>query len=555
MKIYKNFYVYKNNVLVREVNNGQERKFKIPIKPSYFFVTDKNSEHKSVYGENVIKMDFDNSFEAKDWLKTYETMKSKIYGFPHQEYTVIHNEYPGDVTPNFNINNMTVGIFDIETETEGRQFLTSHEIQVRKKGGSLTQNMSIGRFELLHRDQYEVKDIIDGLWKPYEDTTYFPKGGWPNHETANEAINLISISLKGNGHEGHIKCFGWGDAEVFDDDAEFIKCEDERDLLLQFILHWSASSIDIISGWNIAGFDIPYLIKRVIQVLGEDYAKMLSPWKLIIEKNTKSDFGKEITKYDIVGINIFDYLELYKKFTYTDQESFKLDYIALAELDDKKVEFDCSFRELYTKYYQAFVDYNIHDVRLVRKLDDKLGFISLGCALMYKAKVCSSDIFTTVRIWDVIISNALYDRKIYVPTYLRHAGAAAPYVGGYVKNSLAGFFKWLVSIDATSLYPSIERTFNISPETLLDPKEFITMNADDIVHNTEKSRIASAKAKSLNACVTANGAMFSKDKQGIIPELNEFYFNQRVKEKKLGKDYEKAAAAIANILKERGVTV
>lgn len=552
MRLYKNFYVHKNMLLVREVKNGKDNRYKVPIKPSYYFVTDKTSEHKSVYKDNLIKMDFDSQYEARDWFKQYDTMKNKIFGFPNFEYNIIHKEYPGDVTSLFNMDIMTVAIFDIETEAEGRLYQKNYTIRVKK---SFEQSMTISQFEKMNDGSYLVYDIVANDWITYKESCFYPKGAWPNHETANEEINLISISLKGNGHNGSIKCFGTKPAFVVGADEEYIQCEDEKDLLIQFTNHWMENYPDCISGWNSTGFDIPYLIKRLEIVVGEDFSRNLSPWKLLNEKKSKTDFGKEITKYEIVGINQFDYLELYKKFTYSVSESYKLDYIASVELNDKKVEYDCTFRELYTNYYQAFVDYNIHDVRLVRKLEDKMGLLALAHAIMYKAKVTAVDVFTTVRVWDVIISNALSTRNIHVPTFLKGHGDSSKYGGGYVKDPIIGFYKWLVSIDATSLYPSIERTLDISPETMLDPSEFIALTADDVVYRTERFKQASAKAKSLNACLAANGAMFDKTSQGIIPELNEFYFNQRVIEKKLGKDYEKAAANIAKILKARGVEV
>lgn len=552
MRLYKNFYVHKNMLLVREVKDGSDNRYKVPIKPSYYFVTDKPSEHKSVYKENLIKMDFESQYDARDWFKQYDSMKHKIYGFPNYEYNIIHQEYPGDVTTLFSMDLMTVAIFDIETEAEGRIYQKTHIIKVKN---SFEQTMTIGQFEKMNTTNYLVYDVPTAEWVTYKESCYYPKGAWPNHELANEEINLISISLKGNGHTGLIKCFGTKPATVVKDDEEYIECEDEKDLLVQFTNYWMQNYPDCVSGWNSSGFDIGYLIKRLEIVVGEDFAKNLSPWKLITSKKTKNDFGKEFTKYEIIGINQFDYLELYKKFTYSVSESYKLDYIASVELNDKKVEYDCSFRELYTDYWQAFVDYNIHDVRLVRKLEDKMGLLALAHAIMYKAKVAAPDVFTTVRIWDVIISNALSLRDIHVPTFIRPSGEATKYGGGYVKDPITGFYKWLVSIDATSLYPSIERTLNISPETMLDPIEFVTLTADDIINKSEAFKLASGKAKALGASLAANGAMFDNTSQGIIPELNEFYFNQRVIEKKLGKDYEKAAANIAKILAERGVTI
>lgn len=496
MDFYKNFYVHKNMLLVREVRNGRENRYKLPIKPSYYFVTDKESEYKSIYKHNLIKLDFDNQFEAREWIKQYDTMRDKIYGFPHHEYVMINEQYPG--TLQFDLKKMNIAIIDIETQTEH---------------------------------------------------------GFPDVERANEVINLISITISGNDNTGVIKCFGFGDAKVTDKDAEYIQCRDEKDLLKQFLNYWIISNIDIVSGWNIAGFDIPYIIKRMEVLFGEDYAKQLSPWKIITKRQAKNDFGQEVTKYEIAGINILDYLELYRKYVQNDSESYKLGYIAQVELDDDKIEFDCSFKEFYTNHYQTFVDYNIHDVRIVKNLETKLGYIALACAFVYKAKIAFQDVFTVVRVWDVILTNILSTRNILVPTFINGSDGGSSYGGGYVKDPITGFFKWLISIDATSLYPSIERTLNQSPETILDPSLFISLTPDDIVFRTPRFKEAVKQAHELNACLSANGALFSREKQGIIPEMNELYFNQRKVEKELGKKYEKAAAMAASILRERGIEV
>lgn len=497
-KYYKNFYVHKNQLLIREYDNGIENRFKRRIEPSYYFETDKESEYKTLLGKPLIKMDFLSQYDAKQWFDTYDTMKHKIFGFNHYEYTMINDMYPGDLSPVFNIKNLVGANIDIETQTEY---------------------------------------------------------GFPDIERANEEINLISISLSGGGHDGHITCFGYKDAIIKDKDATFVKCINEVDLLKKFVTHWASSNIDYVTGWNIDGFDLPYIVNRIELILGEDYMKMLSPWKIINKRTAKNSFGKDSLKIEIAGINIFDYLDLYRKFSGNQAESYKLGYITNLELGDTKVDYDCSFKDFYTNHWQTFVEYNIHDVRLVRKLEQKLGFISLGLTIAYKAKILPSDIFTTVRIWDVIISNALHSRNIMVPTFLNSGGDSGSYGGGYVKDPLIGYYEWLISVDATSLYPSIERTLNISMETILNPSQFIPITPDDIIDNTELYQKAKEKAHSLNACLAANGAMFKRDKQGIIPELNALYFNQRKSEKELGKKYEKASAHISTIFKNRSVNV
>lgn len=560
MKIYKNFHLHKNTILVRELKDGIVSKYKIPLKPSYYFVTDKPSQYKSIYGDNLIKMDFNNSFEAKEWADMYKTQKDKIFGFPHGEYIKIHELFPGDLSKQFNINDFNVSIIDIETQAEGRVYPLSYQLKVKNKITDELSTLSVYEFE--HRDTSKYLVMQSNDWVEYNASIYYPKGAWPDHESANEEINLISLSIKGPSNKKNkgffIKTFGTKDVVLDAEDAkdtEYVNCSNEKELLKEFVEYWSTLDIDFLSGWNSTSFDMPYLIKRIVHVFGEEYAKNLSPWKIINTKKTKNDYGKEITLFDIVGISQLDFLLLYKKFSQNEAENYKLDYIANLELDDKKVEYDCSFRELYTKHYDLFTKYNIHDVRLVGLLEKKLGFIALACTMLYRAKVTAPDVFTTVRIWDVIITNYTADRNIFVPAFLSDNSSAGSYGGGYVKDPIVGFFKWLLSIDATSLYPSIERTLNTSPETILNSSEFIKITPLDILNNTPLYLSAVDNAKQKNASLAANGALFSNEKQGIIPALNEMYFNERVVEKSLGKQYEKAASKISKILESRGVSV
>lgn len=560
MKIYKNFHLHKNTILVRELKDGIVSKYKIPLKPSYYFVTDKPSQYKSIYGDNLIKMDFNNSFEAKEWADMYKTQKDKIFGFPHGEYIKIHELFPGDLSKQFNINDFNVSIIDIETQAEGRVYPLSYQLKVKNKITDEISTLTVYDFEQRDTSKYLVMQSND--WVEYNTSIYYPKGAWPDHESANEEINLISLSIKGPSNKKNkgffIKTFGTKDVVLDAEDAkdtEYVNCSNEKELLKEFVEYWSTLDIDFLSGWNSTSFDMPYLIKRIVHVFGEEYAKNLSPWKIINTKKTKNDYGKEITLFDIVGISQLDFLLLYKKFSQNEAENYKLDYIANLELDDKKVEYDCSFRELYTKHYDLFTKYNIHDVRLVGLLEKKLGFIALACTMLYRAKVTAPDVFTTVRIWDVIITNYTADRNIFVPAFLSDNSSAGSYGGGYVKDPIVGFFKWLLSIDATSLYPSIERTLNTSPETILNSSEFIKITPLDILNNTPLYLSAVDNAKQKNASLAANGALFSNEKQGIIPALNEMYFNERVVEKSLGKQYEKAASKISKILESRGVSV
>ena len=187
---------------------------------------------------------------------------------------------------------------------------------------------------------------------------------------------MLSITIK-NQTTKKIVVWGIGDYHTDRDDVTYINCSNENELLAKFMNFWTKHYPDIVTGWNTEFFDIPYLINRVTKVLGEDRAKEFSPWGLISSR-TVYQHGRNQQVYDITGVANLDYLQLYRKFTYTNQESYALNHIAFVELGQKKNEnpYD-TFKDWYTKDYQSFIDYNIVDVELVDRLEDKMKLLEL----------------------------------------------------------------------------------------------------------------------------------------------------------------------------------
>tara|TARA_B100000073_G_scaffold125221_1_gene102421 strand:- start:4095 stop:5885 length:1791 start_codon:yes stop_codon:yes gene_type:complete len=228
--------------------------------------------------------------------------------------------------------------------------------------------------------------------------------------------------------------------------------------------------------------------------------------------------------YDIMGVSQYDYLQLYQKFTYTKQESYKLDYIAQVELGEKKDENPYeTFREWYENDFQSFIDYNIQDVEIVDKLEDKMGLIDLALTMAYEGKVNYTDVFGQVKYWDILIYNFLRKRKIVIPQKSKHS-KNEQYEGAYVKEPLTGLHNWVVSFDLNSLYPHLIMQYNLSPETLLKSKHQ-DITVDDML-----------KGVKLNipdrTTMTPNGALFRTDKQGFLPAMMEQLYNERVIYKK-----------------------
>jgi len=295
--------------------------------------------------------------------------------------------------------------------------------------------------------------------------------------------------------------------------------------LSHFINYWMQDVPDVVTGWNIQLFDIPYICKRLNRVLGEKLMKRFSTWGLVTEGEVHIK-GRTHTVFDVGGLTQLDYLDLYKKFTYKAQESYRLDYIAEVELGQKKLdhsEFD-TFKDFYTKGWQKFIEYNIVDVELVDRLEDKMKLIELALTMAYDAKVNYADVFYQVRMWDNIIYNDLKRKNIVIPPRGK-SQKNEKYAGAYVKEPIPGKYDWVVSFDLNSLYPHLIMQYNISPETLIEERH-PTASVDKILDEEVNFELYKDYA------VCPNGAMFRKDVRGFLPQLMEKMYGDRVVFKK-----------------------
>tara|TARA_B110000902_G_scaffold46144_1_gene52078 strand:+ start:1656 stop:3470 length:1815 start_codon:yes stop_codon:yes gene_type:complete len=236
---------------------------------------------------------------------------------------------------------------------------------------------------------------------------------------------------------------------------------------------------------------------------------------------TAKGFNKEQNYWDIMGVSVLDYLDLYRKHTFVRRESYKLDYIGEVELGENKHEnpYD-TFKEFYQKDYQQFIEYNIQDVELVDKLEDKMKLIELHLTMAYEAKVNYQDCFGQVRMWDTIIFNHLKSKNIVAPAQIETKKSMG-YEGAYVKDPIVGFHDWIVSFDLNSLYPHLIMQYNISPETMVghSPDK---VNVVDMLN--QKSDLSDLNMRT----ITPNGAQFRTDKQGFLPELMDKLYKERV---------------------------
>ena len=467
MRFYTNVQLVGNNFLVRGYENGKHFMVRETFAPTLFVSSKKNTKYKTLTGESVEPINPGSVRDCREFFKRYDGVQNfDIYGNDRYIYQYISEMYP-EPEVKFDISKIKLTTLDIEVKSEN---------------------------------------------------------GFPDVESSAEEILLISIQ---DYTTKQIRTWGQGPFNNKQDNVIYKSFDSEYELLNAFINWWMIedNTPEVITGWNIELYDIPYLSRRLERVLGEKLMKRLSPWGLVTEDEIYIAGRKNIA-YDIGGVTQLDYLNLYKKFTYKAQESYRLDYIASVELGQKKLdhsEFD-TFKDFYTKGWQKFVEYNIIDVELVDRMEDKMKLIELAITMAYDAKANYVDVFSQVRMWDTIIYNYLKKRNIVIPPKNR-SHKDAKYAGAYVKEPIPGKYDWVVSFDLNSLYPHLIMQYNISPETLIDQRHpSATVDkilAEDINFELYK-----------DSAVCANGAMYRKDVRGFLPELMEKIYKDRTVYKK-----------------------
>ena len=465
MKFYTSVQQSGNTILVRGYDHGRQFSDRVKFNPTLFLPTEKPSEWKTLDGKRVRPVKQGTIKDARQFVDTHKEMADfPVYGQTRYNNQYILEEYPWDEMK-FDMNQIRIFTIDIETGAEN---------------------------------------------------------GFPDIETADQEILLISLK---DSHTGRITVFGSRPYQATDPDVDYLEFKTEVGLLKAFLHFWISNFPDVITGWNVQLFDIPYIIKRIERVIGEKESKMISPWKSILYREIYIKGRKQIA-YDISGISCLDYLELYKKFTYTNQESYRLDHICSVELGAKKLdhsEFD-TFKEFYTKDWKKFVDYNIIDVRLVDQLDDKMKLIELAITMAYDAKVNFEDVYSQVRMWDNIIYVYLSKRNLVIPP--KHESRKDnKYAGAYVKEPIPGIYDWVVSFDLNSLYPHLIMQYNLSPETLKEHRH-PTATVD---------RLLNKEIELFDLCgqtLCANGTFYDTNKRGFLPELMDKIYQERTIYKK-----------------------
>ena len=464
MNFYTNISQWGNTLLLREVVNGERLTRRIKYKPTLYAPVEKPTEWKTLDGDYVTPVNFDNMKEAREWVDNYKNQPEMVFGSTMYPYNFIAESYPNTVE--YDIDKILIVTIDIEVECEN---------------------------------------------------------GFPSPEQAIEP--LLSITVK-NHQSKKFVVWGIGKFNNSRDDVTYVECESELHLIKEFLIFWEKHQPDVITGWNTEFFDIPYLCNRITNLCGEDEIKRLSPWRSVHSREV-FQMGRKHQVYEIQGVAHLDYFDLYRKFTYSAQESYRLDHIAFVELGEKKDGNPYeTFSEWYTKDYQSFIEYNIMDVELVDRLEDKMKLIDLLLTMAYDAKVNYTDVLGSTKYWDVLIYNYLRQKNIVIPQK-KSKEKAEKFEGAYVKDPQVGMHKWVMSFDLNSLYPHLIMQYNISPETLYGQDKVKDMSVDKLLDRKVDTSILKG------VTLTPNGALFKTDKQGFLPEIMQTMYDDRVKYKKL----------------------
>ncbi len=462
MDFYTSVYLRGNDILLIGYENGRRRQVKMPCRPYLFMGTRNEGEYRTIDNRNVDKIEFDSPREARAFTKQYEHVDGvDLYGLTNYVYPFIYDEFKGDIQ--YDPSLISTVFIDIEVQSDE---------------------------------------------------------GFPRVDAAAYPITAICMSK-----DKHKYVLGCNDFDNEDpDNVTYFQCRDEVHLLKTFITIWRRLNPDVVTGWNVEFFDIPYLVNRIERVMSIADARQLSPWGYL-NQTTVQIMGNDNTVYYPIGLTVLDYLQLYRKFAFSQQESYKLDHIAHVELGEKKIDYS-EYGDLFSLYrenYQKFIEYNIKDVELVERLDDKLKLLELVYAFAYDSKVLYQDTFTTVRLWDVIIHNYLMERNCVVPFY-KPDQTDRSIMGGFVKEPHVGMHDWVVSFDLNSLYPHLIMQYNISPDTFMG-KIPSAYTVDDVIDG--KVNEIREQMVEQNFSITANFCRYTKNGRGFLPTLMERMYDDR----------------------------
>lgn len=503
-KFYTSFEMEWDHILLSYYEDGSKYNKKIKLKP-YLFIPSAldDAEYESFDGKPLSKIDFDSVKQTRDFVRSYEGVPNfKIYGLPLFHYVYIYDNFKNSV---FDRSILKVLNYDIEVDTTD---------------GYPTHNMADKEINVLTMKLFGSKDI-------------YVLGLHPYQTKEQELLDLIDKGYR-----------------IF-----YKHCKDEREILEKFYTIWKKLEPDVVTGWNIKRFDVPYIIKRASYLFDQEFVNSLSPFGKI-KSDVVNIFNKEYDVYDIVGVPTLDYMDVYKKFSMNVEESYSLNYLSNKILHATKLDYSefGTLGRLQVGNWNKYTDYNIIDVIRVEQIDEAVRYMDIAFEIAYETQTNYIDSLATIRVWDIMIHNFLMDQKRVVPFSVNNRKERS-IAGGHVKDPQIGKHDWVMSFDFRSLYPSLCMSFNISPDTYLGTMKSIvgTSSVDKILEGQLDQHRQTMVDKDVT--VTGCGTVFSRNRQGFIPAIMERLFSKRIDHANEETDRSKKLEQIRNEINRRGLTV
>jgi len=478
---------------VREIRDGSRANFRAKEFAPTLLVPTSNThtEFHDERGNNLEKLEIDSVADAKEFIDQYKDVSGfQIYGSSNWTSQYITDKYPGEFA--YDVTKIRLFNFDIEVASD------------------------------------------EGF--PYPEDAKYPVISIALHDSMTDRYYVWAVGEYDNQRE----------------DVNYHGFQTEAGMLRAFLDFWNKECPDVITGWNIAMFDIPYLVNRIEIVLGAAEVKRLSPWGMVNNKNIRDNYGRDHQSYEFVGISTLDYLDLYKKYTYSAQESYSLDHIAYVELKERKLDYSeaGTLHSLYKTDFQKFIDYNIKDVELVKRIDEKMLLLYLVYTIAFMTHQNFTDTFSPVRTWEALIYNWFYDQSIFTKVKNVSGNKKVQIAGAYVKEIDPSVHDWIISCDLNSLYPHLIMQYNLGPDTL---DEELTCSVESYIeqylsHPDKASKDAqnarrltpyvegtadTSELVEMERCMAANETYYRKDHQSMFSCLMEMLYADRKKTKKL----------------------
>lgn len=504
----KEFYIsietVGNNIVERYIDeNGKERTREVEYLPTMFRHCKEESKYKDIYGKNCAPQKFPSMKDARDWMKRMEDIGLEALGMNDFKLAYISDTYGSEIV----YDRKFVRVANCDIEVTGDKF--PDPMKAEYEIDAITHYDSID-------DRFYVFDLLNSM--------YGSVSKW-------DAKLAAKLDCEGGDEVPQ---------EILDR-VIYMPFDNERDMLMEYINLWEQKRPAIFTGWNIEGFDVPYIMNRVKMILGERSMKRFSPIGRVKSKLIQNMYGsKEI--YSIDGVSILDYLDLYKKFAFTNLPSFSLESVAQHETKKGKLPYDGPINKLRETNHQRYISYNIIDVESVQAIDKIRGFIDLVLSMSYYAKMPFSGVMSPIKTWDAIIFNSLKGEHKVIPQQGSHVKQSFP--GAFVFEPKPIARRYIMSFDLTSLYPSIIRQVNISPETIRGQFK---------VHPIHEYIAGTAPKPSDEYSCSPNGWMYDKHQEGIIPkEIAKVFFQRKDWKKKMFAEEMNAEAIKKIIMKGAG---